>query len=162
MSASADRYTRACADDWVVIRFVDELKVIATLVGPDYSPEDAAHSANRIWPRYFGLTVVPSGFHEALFPLLRAAARSRSIVTDGAVETRSSSQPCYPLGDALYELTAITMYDRWFGEIPGVSIPFEYVELVEAKLPEGFAAYQAKFPGQGILFLFTNILPNYL
>lgn len=84
---------------------------------------------------------MPSGIHEALFPLLKAVARSRSIVTDGAVEIRSSSQPCYPLGDALYELTAITMYNRWFGEIAGVSIPFEYVELVEANLPEGSAAY---------------------
>lgn len=154
MSANVERYTKARDDDWVVIRFVDELKIIAMFVGPNYLLGDAVYSANRIWRRYFGSSAVPSGLYEALFPLLKAVAMSRSIVTDGAVETRSSSQPCYTLGDALYELTAMMMYDRWFGEIPDVSIPFEYVELAVEMPPQGSVVYQAKFPGRGILFYF--------
>lgn len=141
MSSDVEHYTKICDDEWVVIRFVDELKVIAKLVGPDYSWDDAVSSADRIWPRYFGSSAVPSGFYEGIFPLLRAVAKFRSV----------PGRICYPLGDALYEQVAITMYGRWYSNCKRCPIPFEYWELEGRILGDGFDVYHPAFPGRGNL-----------
>lgn len=103
--------------EWVVIRFVDELKVTAMFIELNYSLSNLVNSSKRIWPRYLGVTVVPLGFFERLFPLMKAVGTSRSILTDGHMSRRSPCQPCYPFSDyALYELVSITMVQRWFGD----------------------------------------------
>jgi len=153
MSATVERFTKTGDDEWVVIRFVDELKVTAMFIGPNYSLSNLVNSGKRIWPRYFGVTIVPLGFFERLFPLMKAVATSRSVVIDGHLSRRSPCQPCYPFRDyALYELVAITMVQRWFGDCPPFSIPFEYVELAGDELPDENAVYQPRFPGRGNLF----------
>ena len=150
MAASVGHYTKAVDDAWVVIRFVDELKVTAVLIGPSYSKTDLMNSASRIWSRYFGVSIVPINFFERLLPLMTAAANSRSIVIDGQLFRSFPNQPCYLFGDdALYELVAINMVQRWFGDCPPFSIAFEYMELAGNGPPDLFAVYQPEFPGRG-------------
>lgn len=141
MSSDVERHTKTCDDEWVVIRFVDELKVFTKLVGLDYSWDDAVRSANRILLRYFGSSAVPSGFYEGIFPLLGAVAKFRSV----------PGKICYPLGDALYAQIAITMYDRWYSHCKRCPILFEYWELKRRVLGDGFDVYHPAFPGQGNL-----------
>lgn len=149
MAANVGQYTKACDDEWVVIRFVDELKVIAMFVGPSYSLSDLRSSARRIWPRYFGVSAVPFNFLERLFPLMKIVANSRSLILDGHLSKCFLGQPCYPLGDALYELVAITVFKRWFGDCPYPTIPFEYIELAGNGPPDLIAVYEPEFPGRG-------------
>lgn len=154
MAANVGHYTKACDDEWVVIRFVDELKVIAMFVGPSYSLSDLRSSARRIWPRYFGASAVPFNFFERLFPLMKIVASSRSLILDGHLSKCFLGQPCYPLGDALYELVAITVFKRWFGDCPYPTIPFEYIELAGNGPPDLIAVYEPEFPGRGRCSIF--------
>lgn len=158
MAAAVENYTKAGDDAWVVIRFVDELKVTAVLIGPSYSKNDLAKSASRIWRRYFGVSIVPISFFERLLPLMKAAASSRSIVIDGQLFKSFHAQPCYLFGDdALYELVAINMFQRWFGDCPPFSIAFEYMELAGTGPPDLFAVYQPAFPVEVIILFFFSL-----
>lgn len=160
MAANVGHYTKVCDDEWVVIRFVDELKVIAMFVGPSYSLSDLRSSARRIWPRYFGASAVPFNFFERLFPLMKIVANSRSIILDGHLSKCFLGQPCYPLGDALYELVAVIVFKRWFGDCPYPTIPFEYIELAGNGPPDLIAVYEPEFPGRGScsIFLFPSLV----
>lgn len=142
MSATIERFTKPGDGEWVVIRFVYGLKVTATFIGPNYSVSNLVNSGKQIWQRFLGVTVVPLGFFERLFPLMKAVATSRSVVIDGHMSRRSPCQPCYPFRDnALYELVSITVVQRWFGDCSHFSIPFEYVELAGYELPDENAVY---------------------
>lgn len=147
MSSGVERYTKACNDEWVVIRFVDELKVTAMFIGPDYKQEDLVHSAHRIWSRYFGTSAVPLGFYEHLYPLMSAVSKRRPGLPGGHLKQCLPGHPCYRMGNTLYEVVAIAMHERWIGDVNS-PIPFEYKLLVGVELPKGRAAYRARF-GQG-------------
>ena len=157
MSSNVERYTKACDDEWVVIRFVDELKVTAMFIGTDYKQEDLVHSADRIWLRYFGASAVPRGFYEQLYPLVSAVSKRRPGMSGGHLKQCLSGHPCYRMGNALYEVVAIAMHERWIGDCVNSTIPFEYKALVGVELPNGRAAYRSRF-GHGSIPPFPVLL----
>lgn len=144
-------------DVWAVKRFFDELKVVAHFFGPQYSHFEAIDSAHRIWPRYFGQSLMPEGLLDQMYKSLEAAAVGDLL--DDVVPIRRQPDCFYPMGAALFELVAIAMYRRWFFRRDLCPIPFEFPVLLGDSLPTGSDPYVPKCINEGefIQRLFPNI-----
>ena len=135
IQAGESQFLRPHQDLRAVNRFFDELKAVALFFGPHFSEVEAVISAHRIWPRYFGRSSMPYWLLNKMDPAVKAVADEGVLY--GIIPIKRRAGHCYPLGPALYELVAITMYRRWYYRRESCPIPFEYPALVADRPPIG-------------------------